>query len=265
MKIMYLGDVMGKPGRELLASHLSNLRLKHDIDIVIAQSENVTHGKGLSLSHYNELRTHGVDGFSGGNHTFERLDTMRLVADRDKAVTAPLNKLGVTFPKYKLVNSTEGVILIASIMGTVYPDVKNADFTNQLESADYLIKEIKSIKPIASIINFHGDLSSEKVIMGHYLDGKVTAVIGDHWHIPTADYRILPGGTAHITDVGMCGTLDSSLGASFSQVVKRWKTGKKIRLQIEESGPKQINAVIVEVDNKNQLAKNISQLRIIIP
>lgn len=264
MKIMYLGDIMGKPGRDLLADHLSDLRLKYDIDIVVAQSENVTHGKGLSLNHYNELRTHGVDVFSGGNHTFERLDTMRLVADRDKAVTAPLNKLGGNYPKYKLMHSSEGVIFIASIMGTVYPDSKNADFTNQLDSADYLIGEINNINPIASIINFHGDLSSEKVIMGHYLDGKVTAVIGDHWHIPTADYRILPGGTAHITDVGMCGTLDSSLGASFAQVVKRWKTGKKIRLHIEEYGPMQINAVIVEVNSKNHLAKSINQLRIII-
>lgn len=264
MKIMYLGDVMGKPGRDLIAKHLTNIRLEHDIDLVIAQAENVTHGKGLSLTHYNELRTHGVDGFSGGNHTFERTDTMRLVSDRDKAVTAPLNKLGCNFPKYKIIYSDEGPVFFASIMGTVYPDIKNADFTNQLDSADYLINEIKNINPVASIINFHGDLSSEKVIMGHYLDGKVTAVIGDHWHIPTADYRILPGGTAHITDVGMCGTLDSSLGASFSQVVKRWKTGKKIRLQIEESGPMQINAVIVEVDNKNRLAKGITQLRLVI-
>ncbi len=264
MKIMYLGDVMGKPGRDLLAYHLPRLRIKYDIDIVIAQSENVTHGKGLSMNHYNELRTHGVDGFTGGNHTFERTDTMRLVADRDKAVTAPLNKLGSTFPKYKLINSSEGSIFIASIMGTVYPDSKNADFTNQLDSADYLISEINNINPVASIINFHGDLSSEKVIMGHYLDGKVTAVIGDHWHIPTADCRLLPGKTAHITDVGMCGTLDSSLGAKFSQVVKRWKTGEKIMLQIEESGPMQINAVIVEVDDKNRLAKGITQLRLII-
>ena len=264
MKIMYLGDVMGKPGRDLLANHLPRLRIKYDIDIVIAQSENVTHGKGLSMNHYNELRTHGVDGFTGGNHTFERTDTMRLVADRDKAVTAPLNKLGSTFPKYKLINSTEGSIFISSIMGTVYPDSKNSDFTNQLDSADYLVSEINNINPVASIINFHGDLSSEKVIMGHYLDGKVTAVIGDHWHVPTADCRLLPGNTAHITDVGMCGTLDSSLGAKYSQVIKRWKTGEKIRLQIEESGPKQINAVIVEVDDKNQLAKGITQLRLII-
>lgn len=264
MNILYLGDIVGAPGRQLIADNLSNIRVKYDLDIVIAQAENVSHGKGLSTSHYNELRSHGVDGFTGGNHTFERPDTMRLVADAGRAVTAPFNTLGRHFPIYKLISSPAGNVLVASIMGTVYPDKANDMFTNSLEAADEIVKIIDATQPVASIVNIHGDLSSQKVVMGHYLDGKVTAVVGDHWHTPTADCRVLPAGTAHITDVGMCGKLDASLGAKYEDVISWWKTGKKTKLNIELTGPSQINGVIVEVNPENGLALSIQQLRIII-
>lgn len=263
MKILYLGDIVGKPGRDLIAKNLSNIRIKYDIDVVIAQSENVTHGKGLSVAHYNELRTHGVDGFSGGNHTFERPDTMRLVMDESKPVAAPLNRLNRKFPPYKIIKISDKKVLLASVLGTVFPDSGNKDFTSTLDSVDDLMKMTRHFKLDAFVLNIHGDLSSQKVIMGHYLDGRATAVVGDHWHTPTADYRVLPGGTAHTTDVGMCGTLDSSLGATYDSVINRWRGGKRSGFVIQESGAMQINGVIIQTCEKGILAKTIKQLRII--
>ncbi len=227
---------------------MGRLRIEHDIDVVIAQSENVTHGKGMSLAHFNELRSHGIDIFTGGNHTFERADNMRLVADTSRPVTAPGNVNNRKFPAYKIYALGSENIFIASIMGTAYPEASNEHFNNQLKFADELVEIINQQKPTLSIINFHGDLSSQKVTIGHYLDGKVSAVIGDHWHVPTLDHRILPKGTAHVSDVGMCGSLDSSLGASFETVISRW-SGKKVKLQIEENGPMQLNGLIMEFDD----------------
>ncbi|MGH7195853.1 MAG: YmdB family metallophosphoesterase, partial [Candidatus Saccharimonadales bacterium] len=117
---------------------------------------------------------------------------------------------------------------------------------------------------IATIVNFHGDYSSEKVVIGHYLDGRVTAVIGDHWHVPTADARILPGGTAHQTDVGMCGALDASLGVKFSSVIPRWLGQRKTRNELQTTGPTQFNAALIAADKQTGLAKSIVQIQKII-
>ena len=134
---------------------------------------------------------------------------------------------------------------------------------NPLQIVDDILEQNKKLERVATIVNLHGDYSSEKVIVGHYLDGRVTAIIGDHWHIPTADARVLPKGTAHISDVGMVGTLDSSLGVKFSAVVPRWRENKVTRNEIETEGPRQFNAVLIK-SNVRGLADSIEQIRVII-
>ena len=109
-------------------------------------------------------------------------------------------------------------------------------------------------------MNFHGDYSSEKVVIGHYLDGRVTAVIGDHWHVPTADARVLPGNTAHMTDVGMCGALDSSLGVTYDSIIPRWRDGTQTKNVLAASGPRQFNALLVSV-NKAGMAENAQHIQ----
>ena len=142
---------------------------------------------------------------------------------------------------------------------------KDADkpVNNPLQCVDSILEAEKATKRDATIVNFHGDFSSEKVVIGHYLDGRVTAVIGDHWHVPTADARILPGGTGHITDVGMCGSLDSSLGVTFASVLPRWRDGIQTRNVLEVKGGRQFNAVLVESNQSGQ-AESIEQIRIIL-
>ena len=132
---------------------------------------------------------------------------------------------------------------------------------NPLHAIDTIIAE-HGQGTVAIIVNFHGDYSSEKVIIGHYLDGRASLVVGDHWHVPTADARVLPKGTAHITDVGMCGTLNSSLGVTFESVLTRWKDGKIVRNEIEGAGPMQFCAVLAEVDESTTRARSIEQIRL---
>lgn len=260
MRILYLGDIVGKPGRAVVGKLLPRLRIDHDIDIVIAQSENITHGKGLSLNHFNELRRYGVDIFTGGNHSFERKDNCKLVSDDSKPVTAPGNLINNKMPLYKIVTVDGQKIFIASILGTIYPDRLNDIFLNAFVFADKISELIKNIKPDISVINYHGDLSSEKVSIGHYLDGIVDLVVGDHWHVPSADARILPNGTAHISDVGMVGTLNSSLGASLPEIYQKIK-GNKAKMKIEESGPYQLNGVIFD---SAESSRSINNIRIIV-
>lgn len=263
MKILYLGDIMGQPGREVVKALLPGLRQKHKIDLVIAQSENVSHGKGMSPAHMHELQQAGVDFFSGGNHSIERAATKTLLMDPLQPVIGPINQVGVD-PTWgaKRFQTSKGLVLVVSLLGSTFPNPVNIQ--NPIESIDNLLSSLKVSDYVAIIVNFHADLSSEKRVIGYYLDGRVSAVIGDHWHIPTADAMILPGGTAHMTDVGMCGTIHSSLGVRTEIVVARWRDGAKIKNEIADGGPFQLNGVVVNVNTKTHMAKSIQTINLMV-
>lgn len=261
LRALYLGDIMGRPGREVVRSILPALRARHRADLVIAQAENASHGKGMSQAHMRELQMAGVDFFTGGNHTIERPDSLPLLADPTQPLLAPLNQQGAE-PSWgsKTFKTRRGDVRIISLLGTTFPGrVELAK--NPLQAID---EELQRTKLPITIVNFHGDFSSEKRVIGYYLDGRVSAVIGDHWHVPTADAMVLPQGTAHITDVGMCGTLHSSLGVTKEIIISRWRDGKKGRNEIFEDGPYQVNAVLVDIDVKSGRANSIMQIQEII-
>ena len=132
---------------------------------------------------------------------------------------------------------------------------------NPLLCIDEILKELKDEDLSAIVVNFHGDFSSEKFIIGYYLDGRVSAVVGDHWHVPTADADILPKGTAHITDVGMCGSLDSSLGVAFGSVLPRWRDGYQTKNELEIGGRTQFNALLVAVEEATGKATAVEHIR----
>lgn len=263
-KILYLGDIMGNPGRRVVGRLLPGLRANLSPDLVIAQAENVSHGKSMSTHHMRELQRAGVDFFTGGNHTIERASILPLLGDPNEPVIAPINQPGVE-PGWgvKVAHTRRGKIQIISLLGTTFPNLAEP-IGNPLQAIDQVLETTKDEEFVARIVNFHGDWSSEKRVIGYYLDGRVTAVIGDHWHIPTADAMVLPGGTAHITDVGMCGTLHSSLGVELQSIISRWRDGKSTKNDMAEAGPFQLNAVLVTVDSKRPLAKNIKQIKRII-
>ncbi len=250
MNILYVGDVMGEPGMEVVQKVLPGLRRERSVDLVIAQSENVTDGKGISPKDFRRLKTYGVDFCSGGNWSLKREEIIPQLSDPNQPIIRPANyPEGTPGLGYKYIQTSKGEVLVISLVGHIVGRDADVPIDNPLHKIDDILGREKPHNRGATIVNFHGDYSSEKVVIGHYLDGRVTAVIGDHWHVPTADARVLPGGTAHTTDVGMCGALDASLGIKFSSVIPRWRDDVRTRNELETTGPRQFNALFVAANS----------------
>lgn len=260
LNILYVGDVMGGPGIETVEKVLPGLRQEKSIDLVIAQAENVSDGKGITLEDFKRLRKAGVDFCTGGNWSLHREEIIPAMSDPKQSIIRPANyPAGTPGLGQKYIQLNGKMILVISLLGGIIGKDADKPTDNPLQAVDKILVDAAD-RPNAIIVNFHGDYSSEKVIIGHYLDGRVTAVVGDHWHVPTADARVLPGGTAHITDVGMCGALDASLGVKFESVVPRWREGKATRNTLETEGPRQFNAVLVKA-RLDGLAESVEQIR----
>lgn len=261
MNILYVGDVMGEAGLEVVEQILPGLRADKKIDLVIAQGENVTEGRGISVADFARLREAGVDFCTGGNWSLWREEIIQAMSDPAQPIIRPANyPTGTPGLGYKYI----GRVLVISLLGQVVGRDAAKEVDNPLKVIDEILEKEKSVEKLATIVNFHGDYSSEKVVIGHYLDGRVTAVVGDHWHVPTADARILPGGTAHITDVGMCGALDSSLGVKYSSIIPRWRDGIKTKNELAAAGLRQFNALLVKNVDKKGLPEAAEQIRLII-
>lgn len=255
MNILYIGDVMGETGLKVVEKVLPGLRREKRIDLVIAQSENVSGGKGITPEDFQRLQKAGVDFCTGGNWSLHDKDIIPSMSDPAQPIIRPANyPPGTPGLGYKYVNG----VLVVSLLGQIVGKDKDKPVDNPLKVIDGILKDKEDTGAV--VVNFHGDYSSEKVVIGHYLDGRVSAVVGDHWHVPTADARVLPGGTAHITDVGMCGALDASLGVTYDSILPRWRDGHATRNVLETAGPTQFNAVLVTV-NRSGLADKIEQIQ----
>jgi metallophosphoesterase (TIGR00282 family) len=251
---------MAEAGIRIVERVLPGLRNDKKIDVVIAQAENVSEGKGLDVADFQRLRKAGVDGFSGGNHSLARTETHELIANGEVPVTAPVNMPDTPGLGYKYIDLQGHKVLLVSLLGQIVGRDASKPVANPLDAIDEILKNEESADKSAIVVNFHGDFSSEKVVIGHYLDGRVTAVIGDHWHVPTADARVLPGGTAHMTDVGMCGTLNSSLGVKYDSIIPRWKSGTPTKNELAEDPPYQFNALLVTL-NDHGLAESVESIQ----
>ena len=262
MNILYLGDVMGEPGLQLVERELPSLRQELNIDIVIAQAENLSDGKGIRVSDFERVQAAGVDFCTGGNHSFFREEIYPLLTDPDEPIIRPAN-----YPDdmpglgYKYLSTKAGTILVVSLLGQVVGRDADLQLKNPLQLIDHILEQEKDTKRAATVVNFHGDFSSEKVVIGHYLDGRVTMIVGDHWHVPTADARVPPKGTAHMTDVGMVGPLNSSLGVEFTSIIPRWRDGVQTRNILETKGPMQLNGLLVSTDESTGLATRAQYIR----
>jgi 2',3'-cyclic-nucleotide 2'-phosphodiesterase len=249
MKILYLGDIMGRPGRNTVKQLLPDLKVEHGVDFVIAQGENLSAGKGMQVKATEDMLASGIDFFTAGDWTLHREEIYPWLEDKARPVIRPANfPEGTPGRGYKIVTTPHGRILIASLLGQTVGYRQPENLQNPLATIDRILEETKHEKLAARIVNFHGDYSSEKLVIGQYLNGRVTAVIGDHWHIPTADARVLAGGTAHITDVGMVGSRDSSLGIKTEVIVGRWRSGERNRNELETSGTMQLCGLLIELN-----------------
>lgn len=264
MNILYIGDVMGPMGMSVVREVLPDLREEKQVDFVVAQSENVTDGKGMDLDDYHTLRELGIDAFTGGNHSLAQPSIESLLVDDTAPVTGPKNMQGFPGPGYKIIETNGKRVLIVSILGSIVGRQAQIGIDNPLSTIDALLATIPRDSYDVSIVNYHGDFSSEKVVFGHYVDGRVSVVVGDHWHVPTADAMILPRKTAYITDVGMCGSLDSSLGITYESIIPRWRDGMHTKNILETQGAQQFNCLFVAFDTYKNMPMHIQHIRKII-
>jgi len=262
MNILYIGDVMAEMGIVAVEKLLPQLRQDKDIDMVIAQAENVSEGRGIVPADFTRLRAAGVDFCTGGNWSLWREESNGLLEDAEQPIVRPANyPVGTPGLPYKYCHTPKGDVLVVSLMGHIVGRDADKEFDNPLQTIDKILASEPPEKHVAVVVNLHGDFSSEKMVIGYYLDGRASMVVGDHWHVPTADAEVLPKGTAHITDVGMCGSLDSSLGVKFDSVIPRWRDGHQTRNQLETAGRSQFNALVVAVDESNGKATAAEHIR----
>lgn len=262
MNILYLGDVMGEMGMTAVEKVLPDLRKSRDIDLVLAQVENVSEGRGITPEDFARLVSAGVDFGTGGNWSLWREEINSLLNDPEAPIVRPAN-----YPEdtpgapYKYAHTPKGDVLVVSLMGQIVGRDAEKPFDNPLKTIDRILADEPAEKRIVTVVNLHGDFSSEKFIIGYYLDGRASIVVGDHWHVPTADADVLPKGTAHMTDVGMCGSLDSSLGVTFDSVIPRWRDGLQTRNVLEMSGRSQFNALLASIDETTGKATAAEHIR----
>jgi metallophosphoesterase (TIGR00282 family) len=246
LKILFVGDIFGSAGRRIVREHIGHVREAHDVELVVINAENAAGGFGVTPQIAEELFDLGADVLTTGNHVWDKrelLDYLNSVSagsqDRARRVLRPANMLP-GLPGYGVfegVTQSGVAYAVVDLMGKVFMSGTNDPFS----TANDLLAGIKA-KVI--LVDFHGEATSEKVAMGWHLDGRVTAVLGTHTHVPTADERILPGGTAYQTDVGMSGPYDSVIGVEKDLVLHRFRTGMPGKFEAAKGNPKMCAALI---------------------
>ena len=254
---MVIGDIIGKPGRQAVVHALPPMRTELDLDLVIANGENLAAGAGLTARLAEELLANGVDVITSGNHIWDKREVYEYL-DSDRPVLRPLNypddAPGRGWLLHHLPDGDQ--VAVINAMGRV--------FMNQLDSPfaamDALLDGAAEPLPPVRILDFHCEITSEKNAMGWFLDGRVSAVVGTHTHVPTADARLLPQGTAFISDIGMTGPRDSIIGFSLETVLPRFLTHLPTRFTVAE-GPVSFNAVVLEIELATGRATSIAQVQ----
>lgn len=247
---------MGKPGRHLLQMFLPALIQEYELDLVIANAENIAHGFGVTADTANELLRSGVDILTSGNHIWDKKEVIEYI-ERESLLLRPAN-----FPAsapgrgYCIVPSknNDAKIGVLNLQGRIFMHPSDDPFSIGAEIVDRIRKETPII-----FVDMHGEASSEKQAMGWFLDGKVTAVLGSHTHVPTADHRILPSGTAYVTDIGMTGPYDSIIGMEKDQILQRFIDQIPIRFEVAKENPI-LHAVLVHVDPEKGSARSIERI-----
>lgn len=254
MNLLFLGDIVGSHGCNFVASKMAEIKREHSIDMVIVNGENSADGNGITPRSAEQLFSLGADVITTGNHCFRRKEIMSMYDENDcliRPANFPDGNVGKGVCIYDMGRTRVAVV---NLMGTLYLEALDNPFT----VIDRLLEEIETPN---IIVDFHAEATSEKKAMGQYLAGKVTAVLGTHTHVQTADEAILSGHTAYITDVGMCGAELSVLGVKSEIAIQKQRFHCPVKF-VESDNPPFINGVIVSFDDKNGKADNIKRLMI---
>jgi 2',3'-cyclic-nucleotide 2'-phosphodiesterase len=257
LRCMVIGDIIGKPGRQAVVHALPTMRTEQDLDMVIANGENLAAGAGLTARLAEELLGNGVDVITSGNHIWDKREVYEYL-DSGRPVLRPLNYPDDAPGRGWLVHPLPDgdQVAVINAMGRVFMNQLDSPF----DAMDGLLDGAAEPLPPVRILDFHCEVTSEKNAMGWFLDGRVSAVVGTHTHVPTADARVLPKGTAFISDIGMTGPRDSIIGFSLDTVLPRFLTHLPTRFTVAD-GPVSFNAVVLQIERATGRATSIEQVQ----
>lgn len=259
MRILFLGDVVGRSGREAISNLLPGLIERFEFDFVIVNGENASHGRGLTEAHFNKIREAGADAVTLGDHAWDQRDALTYI-EREQTLVRPLN-FAPDAPGRgaMLIESRKGQrVLVVQAQGQV--------FMNPVDNPFRAVEKAVAECPLgdvadAIVVDFHAEATSEMQAMGHFMDGRVSLVVGTHTHIPTSDHRVLTGGTGLMSDAGMCGTYDSVIGMETDEPINRFVTGIVGGRFIPADGDAGLSGVVIETNPSTGLCESIQPLR----
>jgi hypothetical protein len=255
MRLLFIGDIVGRPGRDLVRQGVRPLVARHGIDLVIANAENAAAGTGITRELGDQLLDAGVDVMTSGNHIWAKREAIDYIGAEPRLLRPANYPPGVPGRGSHVARTRDGrSVGVINIMGRVFMPSLDDPFA-------VVVREIEALQTRCRVIfvDFHAEATSEKMAMGWHLDGRVTAVIGTHTHVQTADERVLPGGTAYLTDVGMTGPHDSIIGVEIEPALARFLSGMPSRFEPATANPR-LNAVIVDADDATGRAVGVERL-----
>lgn len=258
-RVLMFGDIVAKPGRKAIAAVLPQLKKEFAPHLVIANAENIAHGIGATEKTLAEAHAAGVDFFTSGNHIWSKGEAIGLMNKTEPILIRPENyPTGTPGLGYRVLVINDIRVLIVNLQGRVF---MNQDLDCPFRALDAILEKEKDVKVI--IVDLHAEASSEKVVLGHYADGRVSVFVGTHTHIPTADARVLPKGTAYVTDLGMTGLRDSAIGANLAAVTEMFLTQRPHPEMHDaaEEGIAIVNAIVADIDPVTGKAYSIERIQ----
>lgn len=259
MRILFFGDIVGEVGRKAVFANLEKLRQKYQIDFIIANGENATHGKGLIERHYLELVDSGVDCITLGNHYLSKNQILDYIDDAPNLIR-PINLSKKIGGEGSTLFTLHGVkIRVTNILGEAFIE---EEVTSPYFTFKELLHELGNEDAI-HIVDYHGEATSEKIVFAYAFDGLISAVIGTHTHVQTNDAHILENGTGFISDAGMCGDANGILGFEKNSVMNKTLFGNKSKFEIDVNGQQMVNAVVIDIDDVSKKCREIFPIRVL--
>jgi len=255
LRMLFLGDIVGRPGRELVRTGLPSLIEHYNVDLVVANAENAAAGRGITREIGDQLLGWGVDVMTSGNHIWAQRETVNYIGTEARLLRPANFPAGVPGNGSYLARTESGrPVGVINVMGRVFMQELDNPFTRVLEEIDSMRARTRVI-----LVDFHAEATSEKIAMGWHLDGKVTAVVGTHTHVQTADEQILPGGTAYLTDAGMTGPHDGVIGVEKAAVIDKFQRGMPVRMETASGNPR-LNGILIAADETTGKAISVRRI-----
>ena len=255
LRLLFLGDIVGRPGRELIRKGLPSLIEHFNVDLVVANAENAAAGRGVTREIGDQLLNWGVDVMTSGNHIWAQRETANYIGAESRLLRPANFPAGVPGNGTYLARTSGGrPVGVINVMGRVFMQDLDDPFKRVLEEIEALRGRTRVI-----LVDFHAEATSEKIAMGWHLDGKVTLVVGTHTHVQTADEQILPGGTAYLTDAGMTGPHDGVIGVEKSAVIDKFLRGMPVRMETASGNPR-LNGILIAADEATGKATSVQRL-----